>query len=181
MSASLLATNTDPRADLASAYHRELIAWLLAYASNGHRVIPCNWQKRPLIKGWPQAATTDPHQIQLWWQTWPLAMIGIPMGERSGLAVLDVDCKNGVDGFETMRANGWTIPTDAIEVRTPSGGAHFYFKFSGKERNSAGKIGPGLDIRGEGGYVIVPPSRPTLDGPDYCFAEGQEIEMGVLL
>lgn len=163
----------------ANALQAEQLRWAVAYAANGYPVFPCDRQKKSHVR-WKAAASTDRRQIENWWRKWPLAMIGVPMGSRSGLVVLDVDCKNGVDGFATMRASDWTIPPGTIEVRTPSGGAHFYFRYTGTERNSAGKIGPGLDIRGEGGYVIVPPSRPSLDGPDYCYAEGQEIEMGVL-
>lgn len=180
MGASPLVADAAAMADRARAFQRELISWSLAYAANGYPVFPCDATKKPRVK-WKNAATTDHLQIELWWRTWPLAMIGIPMGERSALCVLDVDCKNGTDGFKTIRANNWTIPHESIEVRTPSGGAHFYFRYTGSERNSAGKIGPGLDIRGQGGYVIAPPSRPSPDCRDYCYAEGQELEMGVLL
>lgn len=167
----------EPRAQ---ALGHEYLLWKWAFAENNIPTFPCGWDKRPLIKNWRETATTDRRQIEAWSRKWPLSMIGVPMGQRSQRACLDVDCKNGVDGFATLRTNGWIIPTDAIEVRTPSGGAHFYFRYTGAERNSAGKLGPGLDIRGEGGYVIVPPSRPSLNGPDYHYAEGQELEMGVL-
>jgi hypothetical protein len=160
------------------AFQAEIINWCRAYTEHGYPLFPCGSDKRPLVK-WRAAATTDHKQIEQWWRRWPSAMIGIPTGSVSGLTVLDVDRKGSVDGFATLQEHGWTIPEDAIEVQTPSGGSHFYFRYT-DERNSASALGPGLDIRGEGGYVIAPPSRPVLDGDDYRFAEGQDLEMGRL-
>lgn len=161
-----------------AAYQAELTAWALAYASRGWPVFPCTGRKLPLVK-WKDGATTDPNQIGTWWRQWPLAMIAVPTGQRSGLVVLDVDRRGDVDGFATLRALGIQIPANAIEVATPSGGCHFWFAAKGQQvRNSAGKIGPGVDVRGEGGMVIVPPSRPSIEGASYCFAEGQGIGIG---
>jgi putative DNA primase/helicase len=159
----------------ALAFNRELVTWACRYAARGIPVFPVSGSKVPHVKWKDTGGTTDPDQISAWWKAWPLAMIGAPTGSRSGLVVLDIDCKNGVNGFETMKAQGWSIPPEVLEVRTPSGGSHFYFRATENQtvRNSAGKIGPGIDIRGEGGMVILPPSRPQLDGPDYHFAEGQ--------
>lgn len=160
------------------AFRRELLNWCAGYTHNGYPVFPCGADKRPLVK-WSSEATTNPNVIGAWWSRWPGAMIGIPTGARSGLFVVDIDVKNDVNGFDTMKANGWVLPGDAVEVVTPSGGRHFYFTFAG-ERNSASKIGPGIDTRGEGGFVIAPPSRPDPIDPtrDYSFAEGQEIAIG---
>jgi hypothetical protein len=160
------------------AFRRELINWCTGYTQNGYPVFPCGPNKKPLVK-WSREATTDPNLIEVWWSRWPNAMIGIPTGARSGLFVVDIDVKSDVNGFDTMKANGWTLPADAVEVVTPSGGRHFYFKFAG-ERNSASKIGPGIDTRGEGGFIIAPPSRPDPDEPtrDYRFSEGQELTFG---
>jgi hypothetical protein len=170
----------------------ELRAAALTYAAASVPVFPCGSNKRPLIgrdkdgngrpiprSGGLYKATTDESRIRAWWRAWPLAMIGMPTGSRSGQVVLDVDVKSGVNGFDTLRRNGWIIPSDAVEVKTPSGGSHFYFSVVTGEKigNSAGKLGPGLDIRGEGGYVILPPSRPSLDGPDYSFAEWMEVRV----
>ncbi|HEV2575119.1 MAG TPA: bifunctional DNA primase/polymerase [Beijerinckiaceae bacterium] len=165
------------------ALHDELIRWAHAYATNGLPIFPVAWNKFPHIK-WGAGASTDPAQIDIYWRRWPCAMIGLPTGAKSGLIVVDIDRKNGVDGFQTMRANGWTIDARAVEVRTPSGGSHFYFPLKQGDiiKNSASKLGPGIDVRGDGGFVVLPPSRPSLDAPDYHFAEGQEYrEMGRLL
>lgn len=168
----------DPRA---AAFSAELTMWALAYAAHGIPVLPA-FDKRPARGLTWNSATLNPSLIEGYWRTWPLALIATLTGEASGLIVLDIDRKNGVDGFETMRANGWAIPHDAIEIVTPSGGSHFYFRWQGEDvRSTAGKIGTGIDIRGRRGLVILPPSRKTLDGPDYHFAEGQENrEPGVL-
>lgn len=160
------------------AFRSELINWCIGYTRNGYPVFPCGPNKKPLVK-WSREATMDLKQIEVWWTRWPSAMIGIPTGARSGLFVVDIDVKSDVNGFHTMEKNGWTLPAEVVEVVTPSGGRHFYFTFAG-ERNSASKIGPGIDTRGEGGFIIAPPSRPDCEDPtrDYRFAEGQELEIG---
>lgn len=132
----------------------------LAYAKAGYRVFPCNPKKRPLIDEWPTAASTSSLGIRGWWSTWPDALIAIPTGEVSGLVVLDIDVKHD-NGFESVERLGLVIPDDAPRVTTPSGGEHYYFKLPQgiSVRNSAGRIGPGIDVRGEGGFIIAPPSK----------------------
>jgi hypothetical protein len=161
-----------------SAFSAELVFWAKRYAAQGLPIFPiCAGNKIPYVK-WSTLATTNAEQIVEWWQRWPLAMIGMPTGHRSGFVVLDIDKKNNKDGFATLLANGWDIPRDAVEVCTPSGGAHFYFRLKPGQKigSSASKLGPGIDIRGEGGLVILPPSRRSLDGPDYHFVEGQGLD-----
>ena len=128
-------------------------------------VFPCQWQgtgrKRPLITGGFREASTDPAQIERWWQKWPLALIGLATGRRSGIVVLDIDRKGGVDGFDTLDEIGAAILQVTPMVHTASGGLHLYFRMPDDEiRNTAGArgrgIGAGLDIRGDGGYVIAP-------------------------
>lgn len=165
----------------APAFAAELMRWALAYAERGIPVLPA-FGKRPAPGLRWQNATRDPDLVRGYWSTWPLAQIATLTGEASGLVVLDIDRKGGVDGFETLRARGWTIPANAVEVITPSGGSHFYFAFEEGIATSAGKLGPGVDVRGRAGLVILPPSRSSVDGADYAFAEGQERrEPGVLL
>ena len=107
-------------------------------------------------------ATTDPDLIRAWWTRRPGANIGMATGPRSGVVVVDVDIDKG--GFETLAAlihqhEEWTrTPT----VRTGGGGLHLYFQYpEGAEiRNDAGrKLGPGIDVRSKGGYVLLPPSK----------------------
>ena len=125
-------------------------------------MFPCEpGGKTPLTYNGLWDASADSRRIEAWWRRWPYANVGVPAGEHSGLLVLDVDPRDG--GPQSLaalqRAHG-PLPRTA-RARTGSGGAHFYFQYpAGEEvRNSAGRLGPGLDVRGEGGYVVVPPSR----------------------
>ena len=90
-------------------------------------------------------------------------MIGLPTGACSGLYVVDIDVDEKVNGMSAYRALG--LPRAEIAVLTPSGGGHAYFRWPGEGwRNTVGRIAPGIDTRGEGGYVIVPPSAAAAGG-----------------
>jgi len=137
-------------------------------------VFPCRPDKKPYTGNGFKNATYDPHQIIKWWEKWPDALIGMPTGKMSGYCILDVDIKNDVDGTATLheleQANN-KLP-DTWATLTPSGGFHYWFKYPGQHiQTSAGKIGQGLDIRGEGGYVIIPPSKGyqwEISNPEIC-------------
>ncbi len=107
-------------------------------------------------------ASTDEEAIRSWWAERPEANVGICAGEGSGTVVIDVDVKAG--GEETLRAleaSHGPLP-DTLTARTGSGGRHVFFQHPGwKVRNSVGQagLGRGLDVRGDGGYVVAPPSR----------------------
>lgn len=116
--------------------------------------------KHPITTNGFKDATTDRARIITWWTEHPEANIGMPTGRRSGLFVVDVDIDRG--GFETLAAlihrhKEWPDPPTVL---TGGGGVHFFFRYpTGVEiRNSTGKLGPGIDVRGEGGYVLLPPS-----------------------
>ncbi|MBR9893824.1 AAA family ATPase [bacterium] len=130
----------------------------LAWAEVGIPIFPARAEsKRPHVTGWQNKATTDPAQLRRWWRKWPDAMPAIPTGSRSGIAVLDLDRKNGKDGFETLRELGHD--PDALSphvISTPSGGGHIYFRHVDGLRNSTDEIGPGVDVRAYGGLVIAP-------------------------
>ncbi|MEQ9811460.1 MAG: phage/plasmid primase, P4 family [Azospirillaceae bacterium] len=135
----------------------------LAYAAQGMPVFPCRPDKRPRVKEGFKAATTDPAMINTWWKDWPDAMIGIPTGEPSGLIALDVDVdpEKGLDGQASLAAledEHGPLPATRTQ-RTPRGGTHHIFAWPGHEvPSSVGKLGRGLDVRGDGGYVILAPS-----------------------
>jgi hypothetical protein len=119
-------------------------------------VFPCQpGGKKPLTEHGFKEATTNVEQIIAWWRRWPNANIGIPTGAASGLLVLDVDAQHG--GLETLARledeNG-RLP-NAPTVRTGNGGLHIYFRDPGGVRNSTGLVGPGIDVRGDGGYVVA--------------------------
>lgn len=125
-------------------------------------VIPCHpGDKLPRTKHGFYDASTDPGVIARWWMRWPDSWIGAPTGEALGAVILDIDRKGGVDGFDTLDDLGFGVLPDTPMVHTASGGLHLYFKIPpGGLRNTNGKrgrgIGPGLDWRGTGGYVILP-------------------------
>ena len=128
----------------------------LALAAEGYFVIPLGPNKRPLVKGWQDKATSDARQIERWWAKWPDAMPGLPTGKLNGFAALDVDLKNGKDGFAGLRALGLAVDTlSPGQTFTPTGGRHLQFKYQG-QGNSAAGLPAGLDVRGEGGFVVAP-------------------------
>ena len=130
----------------------------LALAKAGKAVFPARADtKRPHVKDWQNIATTDAAKLRRWWRRWPDAMPALPTGERNGIAVLDLDQKNGKDGAAVLRELGHD-PASMIgpSIATPSGGQHIYFRHQSGLRTSADKIGPGVDVRAEGGFVIAP-------------------------
>lgn len=133
----------------------------LSYAARGVPVLPCEpYGKRPLTKDGFWEATTNVQQIRAWWGRWPSANVGIPTGKASGLVVLDADAGDGLESLVELELSRGQPPKTA-RARTGGGGEHLYFRYPKdvEVRNSQGYLGPGLDIRGEGGYVVVPPSR----------------------
>jgi len=133
------------------------------YAERGWPVFPCKpGGKTPITPAGFKDASTDPEQISRWWRDHPQANIGIPTG-AAGLVVVDVDVKNGASGLESLQALVAELGPEIAETavaRTPSGGRHYIYRANGHSlRNSAGRLGPGLDVRAEGGYIIAPGSQ----------------------
>jgi hypothetical protein len=143
----------------------------LEYAQLGISVFPCNpLDKKPLTGKGFKDATKDETQIRAWWQKWPNAMIGAPTGPASGMWVIDLDLDparkiNGKATFDQLITQRGPIP-ETLTTITPRGGQHLIFSWDSNVeiRNSAGKIGPGVDVRGNGGYVCLPPSRSAAGG-----------------
>jgi hypothetical protein len=139
-----------------------LLKAALAYARRGVPVFPCEpGAKRPLTRNGHWDATKDPHAIGRWWRRWPSANVAVPTGKKSGVVVLDVDPNaGGSESLGKLEQAGAPVPKTA-RTRTGGGGIHLYFRYPRETniRNSAGLLGPGLDVRGEGGYIVVPPSR----------------------
>lgn len=103
-------------------------------------------------------ATTDLSQIRIWWTQWPDANVGIATG--AGLIVIDIDPRHGGDdGFDDLKARLGPLP-ETVEACTGSGGRHVYLSVPEgvTVRNSASQLAPGVDVRGEGGYVVAAPS-----------------------
>jgi Bifunctional DNA primase/polymerase, N-terminal/Primase C terminal 1 (PriCT-1) len=130
----------------------------LELAEKGLAVFPCQPRaKAPACDAGLHAATTDPERINRWWQAFPDLNIGIATGAASRVFVLDIDGDDGEASLRKLEGEHSALPP-TVEVITGKG-RHCYFQF-GKHKigNSAGQLGAGLDIRGDGGYVIAPPS-----------------------
>lgn len=131
----------------------------LFYAKNGWKVFPLKPRdKVPAVK-WADVATTEENMIQGWWEFQPDANVGIACGECSGITVLDVDKDHGgYDSLSELLGKYGRLP-DTPVAKTGSGGEHIFFKYVPGTRNSAGKLGKGLDIRSQGGYVVGASSK----------------------
>ena len=149
----------------------------LNLAARGLPVFPCGADKKPLTDHGFKDATTDEAQIREWWARWPEALIGMPTGPASNLVVLDVDMDlaRGKDGEASLRAllaqHEGTLP-DTRTARTPRGGRHLYFRHPGpgvKVTTRTDWPAPALDVRGDGGYVIVPPSQAPAGAYAWIF------------
>jgi len=140
------------------------LAAALRYAACGWLVFPCRPEdKRPLTEHGFKEASLDPAQIREWWSRHPNALIGVDCG-RSGLVVIDCDVKNGEDGpgnWRALLAECKADDAEALHSQTQSGGDHFIFRdpTGGVIASSAGKLAPGIDVRANGGYIIVPPGK----------------------
>ena len=151
----------------------------LALAERGWPVFPCNpLDKRPLTKHGFKDASKDPKQINAWWggRQWPLAMIGVPMGPASGVFCVDLDRKpDGEDGVATwakLESEHGVVSTRTHG--TPSTGQHKIFRHQDGLRNiPLDKLAPGLEVKADGGYAIVPPSR-MADGKEYTIIDDIE-------
>ena len=138
-----------------------MLAAALQLAQRGWRVLPLAG-KVPLQEGWPELATTDPAAITQWWSNEPRANVGIATGKQSNLFVLDIDVlKGGPESRRALEAKYGPLP-ETVEVLTGRGGgsAHLYFLYPVGRLigNSASVLGPGLDIKTDGGQVVAPPS-----------------------
>lgn len=130
------------------------------YARRGWAVFPiAPKSKAPLIRSKRGGrgfmdASTDEDRVTRWWAREPQANIGIATGEPSGIVVLDVD---DFDSLEALEATHGDLET--LWAVTGSGGMHFVFRRPKDGlRNSAGRVAPGIDVRGDGGYIVAAPS-----------------------
>lgn len=123
--------------------------------SLGLPVFPCGSDKRPVISHGFKSATADPGEIASIFATPGATLIGVPTGELTGFDVLDVDPRHG--GSAWLAENECRLPETRIH-QTQGGGRHYLFRHAPGVRNSAAKVAPGIDVRGEGGYIVAPPS-----------------------
>lgn len=141
-------------------------------ARAGVAVFPCvPGEKTPIVASGFRRATTDPHQVAQWWRWQPSANIGIPTGAVSGLVVIDVDV-HGVDRYAAYAraARAGLIPAPLATVTTPTGGRHAYFPAVPARVQRSWAVGKaGVDCRGDGGYVIAPPSTLRLEATSVSY------------
>ena len=144
-----------------------LLRAALAAAGRGWPVFPLiPGGKRPAIAGWPRQATVDAEVLAIWWRDVPYN-IGIACGP-AGLLVVDLDGPPGRSSFTDLAAEVGSVPT--FTVGTPSGGEHRYFTLQANAPapSTVARLGPHIDTRGAGGYVVAPGSaRRTVDGFRY--------------
>ena len=156
----------------------------LRYASNGLAVLPlhtirggrCDCSlaakcdhpgKHPRTPNGVKDASTDRKTIKSWWNSWPDANIGIATGRPSNIFVLDVDGDIGKASLKVLKAKHGHLPK-TVTVRTGKG-RHLYFRCdSARVRNSVGRLGEGIDVRGDGGYVVAGGSV-HVSGVEYEF------------
>lgn len=122
--------------------------------------------KHPRLQHGVKDATLVEEVVLQWWSQWPNANIGIATGDLSGVFVLDVDVKHhGQDALELLMNRHGLLPDTRI-CQTGGGGFHVFFRLpSGRKiANSAKKVGQGIDVRGEGGYVVAAPSSHSSGG-----------------
>lgn len=149
-----------------------LLETALKYLSDGFSVIPVRPDKKPFIK-WEDYQKRKPtvDEIKEWWTRWPEANIAIVTGTISGVVVIDVDKPN-----EGMKAVSEYLQTSKVPTAmTPRGGYHLYFKAPEKPIPNNARLLSGCDFRGEGGYIIAPPSKNGT-GKAYHWLPGLSLE-----
>jgi hypothetical protein len=142
----------------------------LKIAGRGKPVFPCKGNKAPCTPRGFKDATTDPGRVTALWNRYGGEKIGLLTGEASGIFVVDVD---RLEALEELDPELLQALRETLTIRTPSGGRHFYLNHVPGITNKRGTLPAGIDIRGEGGYVIAAPSAgytvehraPIADAP----------------
>lgn len=142
------------------------------------RVIPiAPGKKHPPVPEWQAAATTDPAIIRSWWSgLYRGHGVGIATGPGSGIWVLDIDtagAKAGAESLAELEASYHPLPA-TVEAVTGTGGRHLFFTWDPDHpvrNNQSGRVGAGIDVRGDGGQVVAAPTiHPT--GAPYRWRPG---------
>ena len=161
-----------------AAEAKNMKEWALHYAEKGLAVFPLACRdKVPAVVGGCKVATTEKTTIERWWDKNPQYNIGIATGNKSsGLVVidLDVDKNKGIDGYDVLRdwQNKHGKLPETWQSITGRGGYHYFYKDAIVHSNRVG-LYEGVDIRGEGGYIVAPPSVHP-NGNIYEWEQGPE-------
>jgi hypothetical protein len=152
----------------------QTLADALAYLEHGWSVIPAPVRGKSGLVPWRRYQQTRPRpdDWQRWASRWPRANLAVITGRLSGIVVIDVDFRHGGRaGLDQVEAEHGELPWSAM-VETPSGGWHLYLQHpGGRISNSASLLAPGVDVRGDGGLALLPPSRRP-DGSAYRWHVG---------
>ena len=143
---------------------------------NNFKLIPVvAGEKRPAIKDWQSKATADMQKIKQWLVQFSNMNAGVVTGRASNVFVVDVDLKSGgIETLEQLKQEGFVFKT--FTVKTGGGGYHFYYRLpQDKEIKNATGILKGIDIRGEGGFVVAPGSQHE-NGAFYSIIDNSPIE-----
>lgn len=122
-------------------------------------------------------ASTDEATIRGWWERWPEANVGIRTGKESKVVVIDLDRRHGgEESLKGLEERYGTLP-ETVSARTGGGGLHLFFAHpGGTVKNKVQVAGlPGLDVRGDGGYIVAPPSK-HVSGTRYEWQAGRDPE-----
>ncbi len=154
-------------ADVTPPPQSAILATALQCLDRGWSVVPVAPRaKRPIIR-WEafQHRMASQAEVTGWFRRWPDANLSVVTGVLSGVVVLDVDPRHGGDeSLGKLEARNGALP-QTVEAVTGGGGRHIYFAHPGREvRNRVG-IEPGLDLRGDGGTIVLPPSIHPSGNP----------------
>ena len=157
-------------------HHGQMLPAARGYAARGWKVIPVHSVtldgsctcgatdcksigKHPTQKDWPKQATSDPASIEELWKRSTFANVGIATGATSGVFVVDLDGTEGIAAFKALAEKYGGMPS-TYTVITGSGGRHHYFRYPTDRiiRNRTKINGQPIDVRGDGGQVLAPPS-----------------------
>lgn len=186
-----------PPADPCRPTRAERLAWALYYAERlgwpvlplytplglgtPSRPAPCACRqaacssagKHPRTQHGVRGASRDPAVVRRWWSAWPDANLGVATGQGSGLVVLDVDGAAGEASLGALVDAG-ALPLDVVD--TPlvltGRGLHLYLAHPGVPVGNRAMLRPNLDVRGDGGYVVAPPSLHA-NGAPYLWVPGR--------
>ena len=151
------------------------VEWL---AKQGRKLFPLrSLTKRPMFEGWQAKATGNLDQLRSWAKQYPGCNWAMATGRPSGLVIVDADGELGRANYAALHLP----PTLSVITGRADGGRHYYFLLPEEVSigNSADKLGEGLDVRGEGGYVAVPGSVHPDTGKLYAFDETVETEEAI--
>ena len=134
----------------------DALAWARAYADHGLAILPVRPDKTPLTPHGLKDASGDPVVIESWGRRWPFAEWGWAL--PATVVAIDIDVKPSRNGYQGFKHLQGCDPRDIMtpSASTPSGGMHLFYEAEKPYRNRVAIEGTAIDIRAEGGYVILP-------------------------